>query len=163
MHLDRDEFAVTYNSSETTTDALIKIIKDAGYTAQIITAKTMPKGERSSAVPTDLEPLASALRESKAKRKPLLLDFYASWCAPCRRMENETFTDKQVAALLDEFIVLKIDTDEHVKLTESFGVAGLPDIRLMSADGQRQKQLQGFQAVGTLVSELETFLAGAKP
>jgi len=66
-------------------------------------------------------------------------------------------------AALDEFIVLKIDTDEHVKLTESFGVAGLPDIRLMSADGQRQKQLQGFQAVGTLVSELETFLAGAKP
>jgi len=56
-------------------------------------------------------------------------------------------------------VVLKIDTDEHIKLAESFGVTGLPDIRLLSADGKRKKQLHGFQTVDAIIPELEAFLA----
>jgi len=160
MHLDRDEFTVTYDSSQATTDALLQTIKDTGYTAQIVTDESEPPVERStSEIPTDLEPLATALREAKEKQKPILLDFHAAWCGPCRRMEREIFTNEQVAALLDRYIVLKLDTDEHIKLAESFGVAGLPDIRLLSADGLIQKQLQGFQAVSVIIPELEAFLA----
>ena len=161
MHLDRDEFAVTFISSQITTDTLIQTITDTGYTAQIATHESNSKNGHSSPIPPDLEPLATALREATEKQKPVLLDFHAAWCAPCRRMENETFTDKQVAALLDRYVVLKIDTDEHIELTKSFGVAGLPDIRLLSTDGQRQKQLQGFQTVDALMAELESFLDGS--
>ena len=163
MHLDRDEFTVVYNSSQITTDALIQTIKDTGYTARIVTGELeSPIEESTSQIPTDLEPLATTIREAMEKQKPILLDFHAAWCAPCRRMETETFTNKEVAALLDRYVVLKIDTDEHTKLSESFGVTGLPDIRLLSANGQRQKQLQGFQTVDAIIPELETFLDGSK-
>ena len=78
-------------------------------------------------------------------------------------MEKETFANKQVAALLDCYIVLKVDTDEHIRLAESFGVTGLPDIRLLSADGLRQKQLQGFLTVDAINPELKAFLTGPGP
>lgn len=163
MHLERDEFAVTYDSSQSTPDAFIQTINDAGYTAQIVARESSKKDQPLTAqIPRDVESLATALREAHEKRKPILLKFHAAWCTPCIRMENETFTDKQVAALMNQYVVLKVDTDKHVDLSRSFGVAGLPDIRLLSPDGQRQKQLPGFQAPDRLIPELEAFLVDSR-
>lgn len=163
MHLERDEFAVTYNSSQTTTDALLQTISDVGYTARFVNGDSKRFEDTGTEIPTSREPLASALREAEEAQKPIFLDFHASWCVPCREMESETFSDQKVAALLDRYVVLKIDTDEHIELSKAFGVAGLPDIRLLSANAKTHKQLQGFQSVELLVPELETFLGNSSP
>lgn len=164
MHLERDEFTVTYNPAKSTPNAIIQTIIETGYTARIVTAKSLSQDQiPASPNPSDVEPLATALREARESRKPILLAFHADWCAPCKRMENETFSDKRVVAMLEQYVVLKVNTDEHIELSESLGVVGLPDIRLVSSDGQRQVQLQGFQSVDSLVPELKTFLGLSKP
>jgi thiol:disulfide interchange protein len=163
MHLKRDEFAVTYDPSQANADTLIQTISDAGYTARFINGDPKRLEETITEIPTSLEPFATALREAEETQKPIFLDFHASWCVPCRRMEQETFSDQKVTALLDRYVVLKIDTDEHIELSRAFGVAGLPDIRLLSANAKTQEQLQGFQSVELLVPKLETFLSGSNP
>jgi len=158
MRLDRDEFAVIFDASRITSDTLIQTIQETGYSAQLVTTSNPQETTPRPPVPTDLEPLASALREAEQKHKPLLIEFRANWCTPCKRMEQETFRDPTVVDLLSLYVVLTIDTDEHIELAEAFGIVGIPDIRLQSLNGQRHKQLQGFQTANAIIPELQMFL-----
>ena len=47
------------------------------------------------------------------KAKPIMLDFYADWCVACLEFEKFTFTDKEVNALMQQYILLKADVTEN--------------------------------------------------
>lgn len=158
MRLDRDEFTVIFDASRITSETLIQTIQETGYHAQLVTISTPQETTPQPPVPIDLEPFASALREAEQKHKPLLVEFRANWCTPCKRLEQETFRDPTVIDLLSLYVVLTIDTDEQTELAKAFGIAGIPDIRLLSPNGERHKQLQGFQTATTIILELQIFL-----
>ena len=103
-----------------------------------------------------------ALATAKKENKPLVLDFTASWCEPCQRIISETFVKKNVAELLSECVLLKIDTDEFPDIARHFKVAGLPDIRFLTPDGRQVKKLRGFQAAKPFALELEKLLKSSK-
>ena len=106
----------------------------------------------------DLQRLNAALHEAQQQQKPLLLYFHASWCAPCQRMQQETFTDPRVLAGLRRYVVLKVDTDRQVNVARMFSVTAIPRIDLLSADGQRQQQLPDFLTATDLAEKLQAFL-----
>lgn len=72
---------------------------------------------------------------------PVLIDFYADWCAPCKRaapfLENK-------ANELKNFKLVKINIDKHPELSEQFNVAGIPYLVLMK-EGKKVGDLVGFQ------------------
>jgi len=79
------------------------------------------------------------LAEARKQGQPLMLDFHASWCKNCHVMDRTTFRDPAVRKALEDFIVVRVDTehpDEEPALgmVQAFGVNGLPTyvvVRLM--------------------------------
>ncbi|MCX4248430.1 MAG: thioredoxin domain-containing protein [Bacilli bacterium] len=76
--------------------------------------------------------------ENHVKSGVTLVDFYADWCGPCRRM-GEVLED------LDEINVLKINTDEFPKIATSFGVMSIPTL-ILFIDGAESGKLIGLQS-----------------
>ena len=83
--------------------------------------------------------------KAQAEGKMLLLDFYASWCAPCKFMESTTFQDPNVSAILNEkFVPLKINIDDFdgYALKEHFDVKVLPTFIIFSSDAFSSEKAQ---------------------
>lgn len=60
--------------------------------------------------------------------KPMLLDFTAVWCKPCREMEKDFWARADVVELSKDFVCVKIDTEQNQKLADKFGVSMLPHV-----------------------------------
>ena len=145
MVLERDEFLVTYDDSKANDNLLIETVKNSGYTAQVVDDKdAKPVAETVTVLPQGFPVLDKAIARAKAENKPLVLDFHAEWCIPCRRMEKEVFPDPKVAEQLKRVVFLRIDTDQEPELSEKLGVVGLPDIRFFSSDAKFIDKSTGF-------------------
>ncbi|MDC1100965.1 protein-disulfide reductase DsbD [Methylophilaceae bacterium] len=85
------------------------------------------------------------------KGKPIMLDFYADWCVACLEFEKFTFTDKEVNALMKQYILLKADvTGNNVKdkaLMKEFNIFGPPAILFFDNAGNEVRKIRtiGFK------------------
>ncbi|RYD96863.1 MAG: redoxin domain-containing protein [Sphingobacteriales bacterium] len=72
-----------------------------------------------------------AYQELIGKHKYVLVDFYAEWCGPCKKMKpglDRIAQDKKLA-----FEVIRIDVDEHSSLAKALGIEGLPTLKMYQA------------------------------
>jgi thiol:disulfide interchange protein DsbD len=83
-----------------------------------------------------------ALATAQASGRPLLVDFGAQWCIPCRELEAKVFGQPEVARLMSEqFTLLRIDCDREDEdpaigeIRERYEAAGLPAVRVVSPKG----------------------------
>lgn len=84
--------------------------------------------------------------------KPVFIDFYADWCAPCKKMDRTTFTDPRVGELSDQFKMIKVDCTlpdrETQALMQRFGVNGMPTLVFLDASGKEIKELREIGYIG---------------
>jgi thioredoxin:protein disulfide reductase len=111
------------------------------------TAAPLPAGElfHRYSQPKDIE---DALVRAKREGKPVILDFYATWCTDCVRMEKTTFADPRVRAALKNYVLLQADVtdnnDASIAIKQKFSVFGPPALLLFSADGSEKKDLRFY-------------------
>jgi thioredoxin-related protein len=89
---------------------------------------------------------AEALAKAKKENKMLFVDFYTTWCGPCKKMSKTIFTQKEVGDYYNKnFISLKIDAEkgEGPKLAEANKVSGFPTMIFFNNDGTENKRLVG--------------------
>lgn len=74
---------------------------------------------------------------------PVVVDFWAAWCAPCRMMAPEL--DKAARELAGRALVLKVDTDANPELSERFGIRSIPTLGVFR-NGREVNRVSGVQS-----------------
>ncbi|MFF4988457.1 thioredoxin [Streptosporangium saharense] len=84
--------------------------------------------------------------------KPVLVDFWAEWCPPCRMIAP--VLDEIETEYGDRVTIAKINSDDYPEISARYGVLGLPTLNLYK-DGEVVRQIVGAKPKRLLLAELE--------
>ena len=99
--------------------------------------------------------ITDATFEAETKEGLVLVDFWATWCGPCR-MQAPILEKLSQDLLEDELKILKMDVDENPETARAFGIMSIPTL-LFKKDGQVVKQVAGVHTaaqIKAIVAEL---------
>jgi thiol:disulfide interchange protein DsbD len=124
----------------------IGIVLTVGASFNALVSWMMPKGsltwEHSEEV---------AVAKAKAEKRPLLVDFTATWCGACQELSKHTFSDPKVMqkAAAANFVAVKVDAsdpdDPQVEaVKDKYKVMGLPTVVILDSDGHERKRYTQF-------------------
>ena len=90
----------------------------------------------------------SLLSDARHQNRPVIIDFYADWCSPCRELEDLTFHDPEIVEQTRQNVVMiKVDLTRkgdpvNLKLLDKYGVKGVPTVIFLDQDGEERLDLR---------------------
>jgi thioredoxin 1 len=92
-----------------------------------------------------------------ASTKPVVVDFYATWCGPCRALSPAL--EKLAPGYTNSIRFVKVNYDDVPGLVQSYGVEGIPSL-LMFRDGKVADRMTGYYGDADLKAKLDAFASG---
>jgi len=102
----------------------------------------------------------AALKQAAADCKPVMIDFFADWCAACKELDSHTYSSKDVAEEAERFVRVKVDgTEDNEVLSELYGrfdIHGLPTVAFIDPTGESLKdpRVTGYMAPQPFVEQM---------
>lgn len=107
---------------------------------------------------THMSEVDRLLEQARSTSKPVLIDFYADWCAACHQLDEITYQDALVQQALLRFMRIKVDltqdTPELLRLQNRFQIVGLPATVLIDNTGFMKPILYGYIHPAQFLGEL---------
>jgi len=102
---------------------------------------------------------AASFARARAEGRLLLVTVVTEWCHWCHVMDDKTWGDPAVAALIDErFVAIRVDADARPDLAERYADWGWPAIALLTPDAEPVTEWKGYQEARRFESELVSYL-----
>lgn len=115
--------------------------------------------KKTSAKKVNWQPsFAAALAEAKRTGKPIFVDFYTTWCGPCKYLDAVTYKDAKFVAESQKWVMVKVDAEKgaaNVKLAQKFKVDGYPSMIFLTPKGVESDRAVGGYPANLLVPKMK--------
>lgn len=131
-----------------------------------LTLGIAPAHARKTPAPTRivwLDTLDAGLKQAKQSSRLVMVDFYTDWCGWCKKLDKDTYTDKQVLQVSGKIVAVKLDAERGGKAAaQKYGVQGFPTILFLGKDGEVFGKIVGYLPGKDFSEQMKKFVQGYK-
>lgn len=155
---------ISFDASTGNAEEFGKIITGMGYKAVRVLESQNDRSGRATPIPKAVVPADApdffrvAFEGARKLNRPIVIDFWATWCGPCKRLKRETLADTEVAVWLKKVALITVDVDKHPSLAKAYGVVSVPDVFLVGGDGSVVDRLRNFEPPDAFRARLERLI-----